>query len=114
MLTLNKMTISMALVLIFGYMCIFTAQETEKAVKFKLGEIIGSDFEPERERLEREFRSQGAEAAERIKADADRQDAIIISEAYRDAEKLRGSGDAKAVEIYAGGYSQDPEFFALY
>ncbi|MGZ8186139.1 MAG: protease modulator HflC [Methylobacter sp.] len=250
---INKMTISMTLALLFGYLCIFTVQETEKAVKFKLGEIIRSDFEPglhfkipfinnikkfnnkiltldleperfltsekknvivdsyikwkvgdvsryyttvggdfsqanlrmqqvikdvmrsefskrtikelitedrlemrdilmqntirladelgveivdiritridlpkevsssvyrrmeaERERVAREFRSQGAEAAERIKADADRQDAIIISEAYRDAEKLRGSGDAKAAEIYAGGYSQDPEFFALY
>jgi membrane protease subunit HflC len=71
-------------------------------------------MEAERERVAREFRSQGAEAAERIKADADRQDAIIISVAYRDAEKLRGSGDTKAAEIYAGCYSPDPEFFALY
>jgi membrane protease subunit HflC len=71
-------------------------------------------MEAERSRVAREFRSQGAEAAERIRADADKQKEIIIAEAYRDAEKLRGQGDAKSADIYAGAYKADPEFYDFY
>ena len=71
-------------------------------------------MEAERARVAREFRSQGAEAAERIKADADKQRTVMLAEAQREAERLRGEGDAKAAEIYASGYGKDPEFFALY
>ena len=71
-------------------------------------------MDAERDRVAREFRSQGAEAAEKIRADADKQHSVILSESYRDAEKLRGEGDAIAAEIYASGYDKDPEFFALY
>ncbi len=71
-------------------------------------------MEAERERVAREFRSQGAEAAERIRADADKQKEIIIGKAYRDAEKLRGDGDAQAAETYARAYGADIEFFAFY
>ncbi|PKM11019.1 MAG: protease modulator HflC [Gammaproteobacteria bacterium HGW-Gammaproteobacteria-10] len=71
-------------------------------------------MEAERERVAREFRSQGAEAAERIRADADRQRVVILADAFRDAEKLRGEGDAKATEIYAKAYSSDVEFYAFY
>jgi len=75
---------------------------------------VFSRMEAERERVAREFRSQGAEAAERIRADADRQRVVTLANAYRDAEKLRGEGDAKASEIYAQAYGQDPEFFTFY
>ncbi|MCP5424752.1 MAG: protease modulator HflC [Gammaproteobacteria bacterium] len=68
----------------------------------------------ERERVARDFRSRGAEAAERIRAEADRQSTVILAEAYRDAERLRGEGDAKAAEIYAHAYSQEPDFYAFY
>jgi membrane protease subunit HflC len=71
-------------------------------------------MEAERERVAREFRSQGSEAAERIRADADRQQVVTLANAYRDAEKLRGEGDAKSAEIYANAYGQDAEFFAFY
>lgn len=71
-------------------------------------------MEAERERVAREFRSQGAEAAERIRADADRQRVVTLANAYRDAEKLRGEGDAKAAEIYAKAYSADTEFYTFY
>jgi membrane protease subunit HflC len=71
-------------------------------------------MEAERERVAREFRSQGAEAAERIRADADRQRVVTLANAYRDAEKLRGEGDARSAEIYAQAYGQDPEFFTFY
>jgi membrane protease subunit HflC len=71
-------------------------------------------MEAERERVAREFRSEGAEAAERIRADADRQRVVTLANAYRDAEKLRGEGDATAAEIYAKAYNQDSEFFTFY
>jgi len=71
-------------------------------------------MEAERERVAREFRSQGAEAAERIRADADRQRVVTLANAYKDAEKLRGEGDAKAAEIYAKAYSADVEFYSFY
>lgn len=80
-------------------------------------EVSSSVFrrmEAERERVAREFRSEGAEAAERIRADADRQRVVTLANAYRDAEKLRGEGDATAAEIYAKAYTQDSEFFTFY
>lgn len=80
-------------------------------------EVSSSVFrrmEAERERVAREFRSEGAEAAERIRADADRQRVVTLANSYRDAEKLRGEGDATAAEIYAKAYSQDSEFFTFY
>lgn len=71
-------------------------------------------MEAERERVAREFRSEGAEAAERIRADADRQRVVTLANAYRDAEKLRGEGDAISADIYAKAYTQDSEFFTFY
>jgi len=80
-------------------------------------EVSSSVFrrmEAEREKIARELRSQGAEAAERIRADADRQRVITLANAYRDAEIMRGEGDAKAADIYAQAYGQDTEFFTFY
>ena len=68
----------------------------------------------ERERVARDFRSRGGEAAERIQADADRQSTIILAEAYRDAERTRGEGDARAAEIYAKAYQKDAGFYSFY
>jgi len=68
----------------------------------------------ERERVARDFRSRGAEAAERIRADADRRRAVTLAEAYRDSEILRGEGDARSAEIYAQAFNQDAEFYAFY
>lgn len=80
-------------------------------------EVSSSVFrrmEAERERVAREFRSQGAEQAEKIRADADRQRVVTLANAFRDAEKLRGEGDATAADIYAQAYTQDSEFFSFY
>ncbi|MDZ4154275.1 protease modulator HflC, partial [Methylicorpusculum sp.] len=71
-------------------------------------------MEAERERVAREFRSQGSEAAERIRADADRQRVVTLANAYKEAEKLRGEGDARSAEIYAKAYTEDPEFYSFY
>lgn len=79
-----------------------------------VSESVYRRMEAERTRVAKDLRSQGSEAAERIKADADRQKTILLSDAYRDAEKIRGEGDAKAAEIYAKAYSKDSEFYAFY
>ncbi|MBK9130619.1 MAG: protease modulator HflC [Gammaproteobacteria bacterium] len=71
-------------------------------------------MEAERARVAKDLRSRGAEAAERIRADADRQRTVIVAEAYREAEQLRGEGDAKAADLYAAAFKRDPEFFAFY
>ena len=68
----------------------------------------------ERERVARDHRSRGAEAAERIRANADRERIVILAEAYREAETTRGEGDATAAETYANAYTVDEEFYALY
>jgi len=68
----------------------------------------------ERARTASELRAQGAENAEQIRAEADRQRTVTLAEAYREAEKVRGAGDAEAARIYAEAYRKDPEFFAFY
>lgn len=68
----------------------------------------------ERERVARDLRAKGAEAAEKIRANADRERVVIVADAYREAEQTRGEGDAKASEIYANAYQQDDEFYSFY
>ena len=67
----------------------------------------------ERNREAQELRSRGEELAIGIRADADRQARIYLAEAYRDAEQIRGAGDAEATSVYAQAYTKDPEFFAF-
>lgn len=68
----------------------------------------------ERERVAREFRSQGSEQAELISAKADKESEILMASAYRQAESIRGRGDAKAAEIYANSFGKNKEFYAFY
>jgi membrane protease subunit HflC len=68
----------------------------------------------ERSRIANELRAQGAETAEKIRADAERKREILLAEAYRSGERLRGDGDARATSIYAGAASAAPEFFSMY
>ena len=68
----------------------------------------------ERERVAKDLRSRGAESAEKIRAEADRQQTVLIADAFRDAEILRGEGDAAATGIYAKAYGKDFEFYSLY
>lgn len=71
-------------------------------------------MEAERKRVANELRSTGSAEAERIRADADRQREVILAEAYRDAQRVRGEGDAKAANTYAGAFSENPEFYSFY
>ncbi len=83
-------------------------------LKGEVSDAVYRRMEAERTRVAKDFRSKGAEQAERIRADADKQRTVIIAEAYREAELLRGQGDASASEIYAKAYNKDREFYAFY
>lgn len=80
----------------------------------EVSESVYKRMRAERSQLANELRFTGQEAAEKIKADADRQGQVLRADARRDAAKVRGAGDARAADIYAAAYSQDPEFFAFY
>jgi len=71
-------------------------------------------MESERKRVASELRSTGSAEAERIRADADKQREVILADAYRDAQKVKGEGDAKAAAIYAQAFQQNPEFYSFY
>ncbi len=71
-------------------------------------------MQTEREREARELRAQGGELGQRIRARAERERSVLLAEAQRDAEILRGDGDAEAVRIFADAFGRDPEFFAFY
>jgi len=71
-------------------------------------------MDSERKRVANELRSTGAGDADKIKADAERQRDIILAEAYRDAQKIKGEGDAGAARIYAQAFTKNPEFFSFY
>jgi modulator of FtsH protease HflC len=79
-----------------------------------VSESVYRRMEAERKRIANELRATGAAEAEKIRADADRQREIILAEAYRDAQRIRGEGDARAANIYAAAFSQNPEFFSFY
>lgn len=68
----------------------------------------------ERDILARQYRATGQEVALGITADADREAVVLEAEAYRDAQRIRGDGDAMATNIYASAYGQDEEFYAFY
>jgi membrane protease subunit HflC len=71
-------------------------------------------MESERKQVANELRSQGGADGEQIRADADKQREVIIAEAYRDAQKLKGQGDAKASTLYAEAFGRDPQFAQFY
>ena len=74
-------------------------------------ESIYARMEAERNRQANKFRSEGEEEAQKIRASTDRDKTIILADAYKEAEGIRGEGDAKAVEVYANAYSADPKFY---
>jgi len=80
----------------------------------EVSESVYARMRAERERVARDLRAQGAEAAERIQADADRQHTVILADAFREAEKMRGEGDGRSAEIYAQAYNQNREFYSFY
>ena len=80
----------------------------------EVSESVYRRMDAERKRVANELRSTGAAEAEKIRADADRQREVIIADAYRDAQRVKGEGDAKAAAIYGTAYGKNPEFYAFY
>lgn len=79
-----------------------------------VSENVYRRMEAERKQVANELRSTGAAEAEKIKADADKQKDVIVAEAYRDAQGVKGEGDAKASTLYASAYGKNAEFYAFY
>ncbi len=71
-------------------------------------------MESERKQVANELRSTGQAEGEKIRADADRQREVILANAYRDAQKIKGEGDAEASALYAGAFGRDPQFAQFY
>jgi membrane protease subunit HflC len=80
----------------------------------EVSESVYRRMEAERKRVANELRSEGSAEAEKIRADADKQREVIVAKAYRDAQIIKGEGDAKAAAIYADAFNQNPEFYAFY
>ena len=80
----------------------------------EVSESVYRRMESERKRVANELRSTGSAEAEKIRADADRQREVILAEAYRDAQRAKGEGDAKATATYAQAFGQNPEFYSFY
>jgi membrane protease subunit HflC len=80
----------------------------------EVSESVYRRMETERKRVANELRSTGAAESEKIRADADRQREVIVAEAYRDAQKVKGEGDARAASIYGKAFGENPEFYAFY
>jgi membrane protease subunit HflC len=80
----------------------------------EISESVFRRMQAERNRVANEQRSIGSAEGEKIRADADRQREVLLAEAYRDAQKLKGEGDAKSAAIYAQAFGQNPEFFNFY
>ena len=79
-----------------------------------VSENVYRRMEAERKQVANELRSTGAAEAEKIKADADKQKEVIVAEAYRDAQRVKGEGDAKASAVYAAAYGKNAEFYSFY
>jgi membrane protease subunit HflC len=71
-------------------------------------------MEAERKRVANELRSTGGAEGEKIRADADRQREVTVANAYREAQKIKGQGDAQAARLYADAFGRDPQFAQFY
>jgi membrane protease subunit HflC len=77
-------------------------------------EAIYARMQSERQQQASQYRGEGSEAAQTVRANAERERTVILADANRDSQKLRGEGDALAIKIYADAYGQDKNFFAFY
>lgn len=80
----------------------------------EVSERVFARMESERKQVANERRATGAAESEKIRADADRQREVILAEAYRDAQRLRGEGDAQAASLFATAWGKNPEFAGFY
>ncbi len=79
----------------------------------KIAESVFDRMRTERQRIAREYRSQGNEEATKIRATTDKEKVILLAQAYKEEQKIRGEGDGRATKIYADAYNQDPDFYSF-
>lgn len=79
-----------------------------------VSESVYGRMRTERQRVAKDFRSKGAENAEKIRALADKKRTIILADAYRDSQKIRGEGEATSSQIYAAAYNKNKDFYRFY
>jgi membrane protease subunit HflC len=77
-------------------------------------QAIFARMQSERQQQAAQYRAEGAEAAQSVRANAERERTVILAEAQRDAQRVRGDGDAESIRVYAAAYGQDKEFFAFW
>jgi membrane protease subunit HflC len=77
-------------------------------------QAIFARMKSEREQQAAQYRGEGAEAAQTVRANAERERTVLLADAQRQAQKVRGDGDAESIKVYAGAFGQDKEFFAFY
>ncbi len=80
----------------------------------EISESVYRRMDAERKRVANELRATGNAESEKIRADADRQREVTLANAYRDAQKIKGDGDAKASALYASAFGRNSEFYAFY
>jgi modulator of FtsH protease HflC len=80
----------------------------------EISDSVYRRMEAERKRVANELRATGNAESEKIRADADRQRQVILADAYRDAQRIKGAGDAKAAALYAAAFGRNPEFYSFY
>ena len=80
----------------------------------EISDSVYRRMDAERKRVANELRATGFAESEKIKADADKQRQVILAEAYREAQKTKGEGDAKASALYGTAFGRNPEFYAFY
>ena len=76
-------------------------------------ESVFARMRAERDRVAKQYRSEGQEEAAKIRADTDKERTILLAKAYETSEKARGEGDAEGIKIYADAFNKDPEFYAF-
>ncbi|MDO8988128.1 MAG: protease modulator HflC [Sideroxyarcus sp.] len=80
----------------------------------EISDSVYRRMDAERKRVANELRATGNAESEKIRADADRQREVTLAQAYRDAQKIKGEGDARAASLYAAAFGRNPEFYAFY
>ncbi|MFO7179678.1 MAG: protease modulator HflC [Pseudomonadota bacterium] len=76
-------------------------------------ESVFQRMRAERDRVAKQYRSEGEEEAAKIRAETDKERTILLATAYETAQKVRGEGDAESIRIYAEAFGKDPKFYAL-
>jgi len=77
-------------------------------------DVVDARMQSERQQQAAQYRGEGAEAAQNVRANAERERTVILAEAQREAQRVRGDGDGQSIKIYADAFNQDKEFFAFY